>query len=359
MTRPLRANIDLLIFRGRTLARQGDTPGARQTYRRCVQIDPRDGRGWLALARLSEREGKVDEAIETLKQGLKHEPSNAYILQAYGAIEDRRGNTDEAITLYTRALQSKPTHAASWVALSLVLQRRRKDAAAWRCLQLASAAEPRSYYVWQVRSCGRRQPVGCYKLRARASFILDGFDADVLARGAQSLGALAYTLLGRADKNRVVLEDEQELNRFAHVVCFRLLGSGIDARASSRVHARLSVALFRYDATSSTRCLRRWNDQTRAWLTRRDAPLRAPTDLPVYSHLQLNSANVATLHAWGVLEWKCGHTQLAATLFEKGLRIQPQNNYILQSWACMEVNDATVTGFPCFLLKSNGLPCDG
>jgi tetratricopeptide (TPR) repeat protein len=154
--RPLRANLDLLVFRGRTLARQGDREGARATYRRCVSIDPRDGRGWLALARLSEREGRVDEAIDLLKRGLRHEPSNAHVLQAYGAMEERRGNGDEAIGLYTRALQAEPTHAASWVALSLVLQRRRDHAGAWRCLRLASAAEPRSYYVWQVSQRGVR-----------------------------------------------------------------------------------------------------------------------------------------------------------------------------------------------------------
>jgi len=79
--RPLRANLDLLVFRGRTLARQGDQKGALATYRRCVAIDPRDGRGWLALARLSERDGRVDEAIDLLKRGLKHEPANAHVLQ--------------------------------------------------------------------------------------------------------------------------------------------------------------------------------------------------------------------------------------------------------------------------------------
>lgn len=30
---------------------QGDYRGARALYRTCVELDPRDGRGWLGLAR--------------------------------------------------------------------------------------------------------------------------------------------------------------------------------------------------------------------------------------------------------------------------------------------------------------------
>jgi len=80
-SRPLRANLDLLTFRGRTLARKGNLRGARDTYERCVAIDPRDGRSWLALARMSERAGDVDEAIKTIQRGLKEESGNAFLLQ--------------------------------------------------------------------------------------------------------------------------------------------------------------------------------------------------------------------------------------------------------------------------------------
>lgn len=80
--RPLRANLDLLVFRGRTLARRGDKDGARATYLRCVALDPLDGRGWLALGRLSERDGDPDAAIAMIERGLAHNAGNAYLLQA-------------------------------------------------------------------------------------------------------------------------------------------------------------------------------------------------------------------------------------------------------------------------------------
>ena len=44
--------------------------------------------------------------------------------------------------------------------------------------------------------------------------------------------------------------------------------------------------------------------------------------------LQLNRQNAATMHAWGVLEWRCGHTQAARQLFEKALNASPSNRYV-------------------------------
>ena len=52
--------------------------------------------------------------------------------------------------------------------------------------------------------------------------------------------------------------------------------------------------------------------------------------------LSHNPRNAATFHAWGVLEWRCSHQELATQLFRKGLEVSPFNRYILQSWACME-----------------------
>ena len=81
-------------------------------------------------------------------------PNPTLVSKAAGAIQERRGSTDEALDLYARALRSDPRHAPSWVSASLLLQRRRKEGAARRCLDLALACAPRSYYVWQVRWLG-------------------------------------------------------------------------------------------------------------------------------------------------------------------------------------------------------------
>ena len=133
--RPLKINLDLLTHRARVLERRGDLQGARETFEHCTQIDPRDGRAWLALSRSSGRAGRPDEAERLLKRGLSYEPRSPHLLQAYGSLLERRGRQDEALELYTAALGSRPSHAPSWVACGLLLERRRELAAAGSCLQ--------------------------------------------------------------------------------------------------------------------------------------------------------------------------------------------------------------------------------
>ena len=123
----------------------------------------------------------------------------------------------------TSAVRGDPRHAASWVACGLLLERRRRKEAAWRCLQTARLVAPDSYYVHQV--------------------------------------------VGQAHVRR----------------------------------GELGLA--------------------------REAFRRS---------LVLNKRNAATMHAWGVLEWRCGHTDAARALFDKALKASPSNRYVLQSWACLE-----------------------
>jgi len=226
--RPIRINLDLLVHRGRVLSRRGQREGAIATYQRCIELDPLDGRAFIALAKLQEKAGLMEEPAASLQLGLRWNPDSAHLLQAYGSMQERRGLDDDALHYYGQAVRVSPSHAPAWVAIALMLQRRRKGAAGWRCLQIARSVAPRSYFVWQV--------VGQWHRRA----------------------------------------------------------------------GELSSA--------------------------REAFRRS---------LELNAQNVATLHAWGVLEWRCGHVDLAAQLFQRGMQIQPHNKYVLQSWSCMEAKSGS------------------
>ena len=148
--RPLSINLDLLNHRAKMLERRRDRRGASQTLERCCEIDPMDGRAWLAKARICERDGRPKEAAELLKQGLRYDTENAYLLQAYGALQARRGRSDEALELYTAAVKASPRHAPAWVACGLLLEKRRQHDAAAACFMMAQRVAPRSYYAWQV-----------------------------------------------------------------------------------------------------------------------------------------------------------------------------------------------------------------
>ena len=149
-SRPLRINLDLLTHRARVLVQRGDRKGAAATYKRCMQLEPQDGRAWLGLSQLRRRQGREEEAARLLQGGLRVDPANPYLLQAWGTLQERRGFQDEALASYSRAVKAQPRHAASWVACGLLLAKRRRLDASAQCLRIACLVAPQSYYVWQV-----------------------------------------------------------------------------------------------------------------------------------------------------------------------------------------------------------------
>ena len=180
--RPLKVNLDLLAHRARVLLRRGDESGAMETWKRCQELDPSDGRAWLAMAKYQARIGAYDEAERTLRSGLKWEPESAFLLQTYGWLQEKRGAPDEALALYSSAVRGDPRHAASWVACGLLLERRRRKDAAWRCLQTARLVAPDSYYVHQVvgQAHVRRGELGLAREAFRRSLVLNKRNAATM-----------------------------------------------------------------------------------------------------------------------------------------------------------------------------------
>ena len=78
------------------LLRRGDVEEAIATWRRCQQLDPCDGRAWIAMAKHQAKMGAFAEAEATMQEGLRWEPGSAYLLQSYGQLQERRGRQDDA-----------------------------------------------------------------------------------------------------------------------------------------------------------------------------------------------------------------------------------------------------------------------
>lgn len=155
--RPLRINLDLLTYRARKLAQWGNRKGAIRTYKRCIELDPLDGRAWLGLAQIRIEQKRLKEAGELLRQGIKKDPTNAFLIQAYGKLHELLDKPDEALELYQRAVRTQPRHSPSWVALGLLLGKRKQWLASGKCLQIACTVAPKSYFAWQVMGQWHKQ----------------------------------------------------------------------------------------------------------------------------------------------------------------------------------------------------------
>ena len=59
--RPLKVNLDLLTWRARLLSRENRLAESQQTYKRCIELDPLDGRAFLGLSRLQVCEWAIQE----------------------------------------------------------------------------------------------------------------------------------------------------------------------------------------------------------------------------------------------------------------------------------------------------------
>ena len=121
----LKINLDILNWRAKRFTKRGKMRRARNLLLNCLEIDPLDGRAWLALSRDAERNLKNPVlAAEYLKEGLRRNGENAHLLQAFGFLYEKRGSRKRAMEQYDRALKVDPSHVASWVARGRLLDRR-------------------------------------------------------------------------------------------------------------------------------------------------------------------------------------------------------------------------------------------
>ena len=147
---PLRVNADRLNYFAKKDLRKDRVEEAQEMYEMAIDIDPRDGRAYLGLARCAERRRDFTLARKILSIGIANSVSvgpngtpdagaNPYLLQALGCLEEKTGNLAQAENLYIEAVKSRPSHAASWVALGqLRTVKFRQGAVAGRaCFQAA------------------------------------------------------------------------------------------------------------------------------------------------------------------------------------------------------------------------------
>lgn len=162
--RTLKINLDLLNWQAHRKKKRGDYDGARELFKKCTELDPVDGRAWLALSKDAEARDPR-RAARYLLRALRHDPTNAHVRQAYGVLLERSGQRSRALSHYEQALKHNPKHAASWIAKARLLDKpfrtRLEDgkyavtspkddntlSEARRCYENAVAAEPKNYHA--------------------------------------------------------------------------------------------------------------------------------------------------------------------------------------------------------------------
>ncbi len=108
---------ELLLELGEVELRRGRAEGARDAFRRAVEVDPGNDRAWAALGLLASRLGDLASAREALDKALAANPMlfAARVVRAEIALAD--GQQASALAHLQRALQVKPDDpwASGWL----------------------------------------------------------------------------------------------------------------------------------------------------------------------------------------------------------------------------------------------------
>lgn len=111
-----------LVNRGALKGNNGDFAGAKEDFRRALEIDPSYGLPYFNLGSILREEKRFDESIDALRNAVRLEPERPRYWSRLGWSLRKAGRYAEARDAYRRALAVHPGHVGSWYRLGNVLK---------------------------------------------------------------------------------------------------------------------------------------------------------------------------------------------------------------------------------------------
>lgn len=307
--KPLKINLDLGLYRARqTRIRAGRARTleeekillreAEVMLKRCLQMDPEDGRAYVILGKILLKQRRFDEAVSLYESGSAATGgTNAHIWTAWAYLANMRGDIALARKLYDAAIVADPTHAAAYHGWGLLEKKQGEFARArdiWvkgiRAVELSSAS-PYLFQSLAVLASELQKPD-----EARKWF----------QTGIQTVSGPASHALWHA---WALMEQGQGSNP---EVIRELYSRGLASSPRSR-YIFLSFALWEKQQGNISEARRLFKAGT-----------------------YQNKKDAALLQAWALMEENCKNIDQARRLFKRASRANPHHLYVWQAWGCME-----------------------
>lgn len=312
--KPLKINVDLALYRARqtrlSALRARSAPlkdkllrESEGALRKCLVLDPEDGRSYVMLGKLLVAMKRFDEALTLYEEGCTATGgTNAHIWTSWAYLAAQKGDTRLARKLYDAAIVANPQHAAAWHGWGL-LERKAGDVVKARDLWTkgieATLNDPNSY-LYQ-------------------SLAILAADLGRIEEARRWFRAGTKTLSGKQSHamwhSWALMEEKQSSDPDVPRMLYR---KGLEVSPRSR-YIHLSWAMFEKSCGNIS--------EARKLLSK---------------GIDLNSRDAALFQAWGLLEEEEGNVEKARKLFKRGSYADKVHIPLWQAWGCMEFREGNL-----------------
>lgn len=363
--RPLEINLDLAVYRAKSLARKGDYDNAEEILRQCIRNWPENGRPYMILGRLLTKQAKYMEARSLFENGCQAtQGENAFLWQGWAILEQKMGNITKARKLFDAAIVADKKHVAAWHGWAF-LEINEGNVKKGRVLlskglkycgpneyifQTLALLEVKAKRYEQARSLFS-QAIKCNP-KSCASWL-----AWAQLEAEQERNIFARRLFERAvqasPKNRLVWQNwalfETSQGEYDKARKLFRVGHALNPRDPVLLQ---SHALFEYRCSSATIAREIFKKAREVdpshqpiwiawgWMEWKEGNIATARELYQQAlEIDSKSSNAARcLQAWGILEEREGNIGTARRLFKSAINIDSQNFVTWISWAALEEN---------------------
>lgn len=140
------AGLSACLDKGKKEFSAGDNSSARQTFKRCVSLSPKNIDALLSLAAVELKENQLEPArasfLSALKNMTRSCPYLSYTYSMLGDIAYKQGKYKEALAYYNRSLQYNEANVNSLVGKGTIIESQGDKKAAAQIYEVALAVEP-------------------------------------------------------------------------------------------------------------------------------------------------------------------------------------------------------------------------
>lgn len=270
---------------------------AETCLRKCLEMDPEDGRAYVMLGKVLVQKRRFEEAESLYESGCAATGGvNPYLWTAWANLAVKKGNVNLARKLFDAAVVASPSHAAAYHG--------------WGLLEKANGNYTRARDIW-IRGIDATRPEGSpYLFQSLAVLAAELGKADEARRwfrdGTKSTKGRASHALWHA---WALLEMKQQSDP---ALVRELFDRGLKASPRSR-YTFLSWAIWEKDLGNYEIARELFKKGT-----------------------YLNRSDAALPQAWALMEEDLGDLEEARRLFRRASKADPKHLYVWQAWGCME-----------------------